>query len=119
MRKVTQSVVSAFLRGEKAAAGNTATIGTALYLHGNLIAWKESEPDGSVRLTLSDAGWRTATTKDRLNGILQLAGIPARIYQEQGEWYMSRLDGGAPPVDWDGRWSFYLPRPASAEEMAA
>ena len=40
-----------------------------------------SKKDG--RYTLNSGGWRTLTTKDRINKF-----SPARIYQENGIWYM-------------------------------
>jgi hypothetical protein len=54
----------------------------SVYLHGNRIAtvW-----DGGFRL--SDCGWRTNTTKSRLNALLDFWGYP-RIYQKNFEWYV-------------------------------
>lgn len=71
MRKITNEVVSAFLAGKKKTSGNTATDGTILTLHGNLIA--ERMPDGSIYATL--AGWPTVTTRERLNGLSELLGV--------------------------------------------
>ena len=48
-------------------------------LHGNVIA--EFHHRGSP--TFSDGGWRTVTTKQRLNRCLP---IPWQVYQEKFEW---------------------------------
>jgi capsule polysaccharide export protein KpsE/RkpR len=52
------------------------------YLHKNRIA--KLEVGG--KLTLSSCGWRTATTKSRLNAILDHTKY--RIYQENYVWYL-------------------------------
>lgn len=87
MRKVTSQIVSAFYAGDKRTVGNTMTDGNAIYLHGNKIA--EKREDG---IYISNAGWSTVTTKERLNG---LRGVS--ISQKNWEWF---LNGEA----WDGSW---------------
>ena len=57
----------------------------AVYLHGNLIAVMHINGG----LWLSSSGWRTRTTKSRLNAILELYNM--RIYQRNGLLY---FDGG-------------------------
>ena len=56
---------------------------TSMYLHGNNIAnlvdWF---------LYISDCGWQTTTTKERLNWILER--IWARIFQKKGQWYIEK-----------------------------
>lgn len=75
-----------FLNRGRKTMSNTHTDGQGLYLFGNKIAeWRE---DG---LYVSNAGWFTRTTKERLNAL----GL--NIYQEKFEWY---LNG----VKWDGNW---------------
>ena len=69
MRKETKTVVTAFLAGKAASATRTKTNGTTLFLHDNAIAWKEK--DGTIAMTL--AGWPTPTTRERLNGLCELA----------------------------------------------
>jgi hypothetical protein len=87
MRLVTQKIVSAFLRNECKRIGSTATDGHTIWLHGHAIA--RFENDG---LWISDAGWPTNTTKERLNGLPDV-----RIVQKKGQWY---LNGHA----WNGGW---------------
>lgn len=60
-----------------------------LELHGHEIAAMDSK-DHSLYIT--NAGWQTNTTKERLNG---LPGVS--IYQKKGKWY---LNGN----EWNGEW---------------
>ena len=83
MRKVTEKVCRAFICGDKKTISNTSTDGMELRLHGNLIARKEQ---GAI--ILSDCGWQTRTTQDRLNGLLSLLNTPSRIYQKKFRWYL-------------------------------
>ena len=91
MRKVTKQIVDAFLRGETKRISNSYTNGNELYLHGNCIARKH--PNG---LIISDGGWQSNTTKERLNAI---PGVS--IHQKNFRWY---LNGEY----WDGR-SIHIP----------
>lgn len=89
MRQVTQKIVSAFLKGEKARCGNTSTDGRFLSLHGNDIATRLD--DGFM---IETCGWFTLTTKERLNG---LPGV--KINQKAGKWYLNGQE-------WDGKATF-------------
>ena len=89
MRKVTRQIVEAFYKGEAKSSGNTCTDGTCLWLHGNKIA----EKDELGNLLITNAGFETNVTKERLNGLLELGGfiqfpLP-RIYQKNFTWYLS------------------------------
>lgn len=92
MRKTDQEMVSAVRNCQQIKTGSTqvldATIdgvpGVGVYLHGNLIATLNWKGD----FTLQDAGWRTATTKSRLNALILGLRLPmTTIYQSQGTWY--------------------------------
>lgn len=87
MRKVTQQTCIAFMNREKRKIGNTESDGTSLFLHGNEIA--KHTIDG---LMITNAGWRSNTTKERLNGLPNV-----HIFQKKGEWF---LNGKA----WNGEW---------------
>lgn len=89
MNQVTRTVVSAFIEGKAKRQGNTHTDGQSLFLHGNKIA--EHREDG---LYISNAGWFSKTTKERLNGIPNLY-----ITQKKYKWY---INGG---IEWDGTWT--------------
>lgn len=87
MRKITERVCGAFERREARRIDNTMTDGNALYLHGNKIAeWR------GKALWISNAGWSSPTTKERLNG---LRGV--RINQKDWVWYLNGKQ-------WDGEW---------------
>jgi hypothetical protein len=87
MRQVTEKIVDAFLRGQLKKVDNTFTDGAAIWLHRNMIA--EMRENG---LWISNAGWFSKTTKERLNGLPDVS-----ICQKKGEWY---LNGHA----WGGEW---------------
>lgn len=87
MNQTTSKVVNAFMNGEYLKVGNSYTDGNSLYLFNNKIA--EHRSDG---LYISNAGWTSRTTKERLNGI---SGV--NIYQKK---YKFHLNG----VEWNGDW---------------
>ena len=69
MRKETQKIMSAFLKGESASAQRTNTDGYSVWLHGNLIAER-----GKSKLWFTLADWPTVTTRERINGMLNVFG---------------------------------------------
>ena len=87
MRKITREIVDAFQNSRSLTIGNSRTNGESLWLFDNKIA--EIRRDG---LWITNAGWDSATTKERLNG---LSGV--NIVQRGGNWY---LNGWG----WDGGW---------------
>lgn len=93
MRKITKDIIGAFLRRETRTIGNSHTDGRRLLLHGNEIA----KFDKTGRLWITTAGWKSNTTKERLNG---LPGVS--IHQRDYTWYLN----GEP---WNGDW-VYIPR---------
>ncbi len=89
MRLVTRQAVNAFMNGSKFKSGNTQVKkldngNTVMFLHGNTIAVRDSKG-----ISLFDCGWRTVTTKERLNGILEHLGL-TKINQVRGEWYRGK-----------------------------
>jgi hypothetical protein len=90
MRKITSEAVDRFLnRSEFRKSNMSVTIEegiTYLKLHNNKIAALLA--DG--RMWISNAGWRSNTTKERLNG---LPGV--NIYQRNWEWFLN-------DTPWDG-----------------
>ena len=79
-------VIEAFKVQKAKKLSNTESTGKELLLFKNTIAkWKNNE------IWITNAGWRTKTTKDRI----QLLG--ANLRQIKGEWY---LNGEL----WDGNW---------------
>ena len=49
-------------------------------------------PDGTV--TLRTGGWRTVTTKRRINQALRYFGVPTVVYQHRFNWYLAPRDQG-------------------------
>jgi len=94
MRKITEQSAKALLNHEQFMLANTRTqpfnSNTALYLHDNLIAVKDKA--GDLRLSL--AGYNTTTTKERLNGILELACVNWRYRTIKGKAYLVHLETG-------------------------
>jgi hypothetical protein len=91
-RKITQESVRAFInRNEFKKSNMQVTKEGSIYylkLHGNKIAALEA--DG--KMWVSNAGWATNTTKERLNGI---PGV--HVYQKNWEWYLNGIQwSGAP-----------------------
>lgn len=93
MRKITRESVQAFMDARPFSKDNT-TIEvlpnvTIMSLFGNRIAYRYNDPERTLSIT--NAGWFSNTTKERLNGI---PGV--HINQKKGEWY---LNGEV----WDGK----------------
>ena len=67
-----------------------------IQLHGNTIG--EYQNNGQLRI--SHQGWKTNTTKSRLNALIQfvLGGLSG-IYQKDFEWYLKKVDGGNGKVE--------------------
>lgn len=91
MKIVTKNAVNCFNKDGNATFSNTQVTTsngvTKLYLFDNLIAVKEN---GLTRI--SNAGWYSNTTKERLNGL-----VGVHIQQKKGQWY---LNG----EEWNGSW---------------
>jgi hypothetical protein len=92
MRQITEDAVRAFNNNQLFKRSNTEVRinefgAIELRLHGNTIAYNSEEG-----LFISDGGWQSMTTKERLNG---LSGVS--IYQKDWEWF---LNG----EEWGGEW---------------
>lgn len=72
---------------------NTKVAGGWLFLHGNHIARNA----GEGRVAITNKGWFTLTTKDRLNALDNVS-----IVQKRGEWF---LNGHR----WNGDWVIVAP----------
>lgn len=87
MRQITRDIVNAFQNSRSLRIDNSRTDGESLWLFNNKIA--EIRRDG---LWITNAGWKSKTTKERLNGLEEV-----HIQQVRGNWF---LNGRA----WDGGW---------------
>lgn len=92
MRKITKESVNAFLMGKTFSKGNMSVVKDGetfrLKLHGNTIA----TIDELGVLSVSNAGWASNTTKERLNGLPNVS-----VHQKNWTWY---LNGN----EWGGEW---------------
>lgn len=83
MKIVTQNAVTCFLNKGNGTFNNTHVVTknevSKLYLFGNLIAVLEQ---GVLKVT--NAGWFSKTTKERLNGLPNV-----NIRQSKGKWYLN------------------------------
>jgi hypothetical protein len=93
MRKITKEAVNKFLSREPFRKSNMSVEESygvyKLKLHGNTIA----TIDELGVLSVSNAGWASNTTKERLNGLPNV-----RINQKNWTWY---LNGN----EWSGEWT--------------
>jgi len=93
MRQITEESVQAFNQAKAFKKANMEVEVlpnvTIMKLHGNSIAFRYNDPERTLSIT--NCGWQTNTTKDRLNGI---DGV--NISQKRGVWF---LNG----VEWDGK----------------
>jgi hypothetical protein len=91
MRKIEQQMNKAITNGVDFKLDNTEVVSCTnvadVYLHGNLIA-----RIGETWIELFDGGWRTATTKSRLNAILKEHGNGDCVFQKKGEWFVTFSD---------------------------
>ena len=90
MRQITKQAVNKFNNNESFNKDNTRVIfsdliapTTKLFLHDNLIAYKKYSS-----LVITNAGWFSNTTKERLNGLLDSIGFD-KIYQKNFEWFLA------------------------------
>jgi hypothetical protein len=94
MRVITKQTVEAFNNAKPFKKSNMEVEVlpnvTVMKLHGNAIAYRYNDPEKT--LSIDACGWKTNTTKERLNGI---EGV--NIQQKKGVWY---LNGN----EWDGKY---------------
>lgn len=86
-RKISQAAASALESGRKMTLSNTSVNDNIMRLHGNAIA---KMVDGELMIT--DAGWNTPTTRERLNA---LNGVS--VHQKKFQLYLN-------DKEWDGSW---------------
>ena len=99
MNKITLDAVHAFMNAEKFKRDNTEVEVlpnvTVFSLFGNAIAYRFNDPERT--LTITNRGWFSKTTKERLNAI---PGV--HITQSKGKWYLNgeQWDGKLVDVDY-------------------
>jgi hypothetical protein len=86
MRSITLDACRAFMAAQPFKRSNTEVVVlpnvTVLKLFGNEIAYRYNDPEKTLSIT--NCGWESSTTKERLNGI---EGV--RIHQRKGQWYLN------------------------------
>jgi hypothetical protein len=91
MRQITKKMADKFNKNENFKLNNTeiqhknvfkeAT--TTMFLHGNMIAQKQNN-----EIKITNSGWFSNTTKERLNGLLDSIGFD-KIYQKNFQWFLA------------------------------
>lgn len=96
MRKITEQTIEALYEGRAMKRGNMTVRVlpnvSVMELHGNAIAWLYNDPERTLRIT--NAGWETRTTKERLNG---LPGV--EISQKSWQWFLNGKEWDGQPID--------------------
>lgn len=95
MRQITKDSVRAFKTGTPFKSSNTKVEirnnEVFFYLFNNMIAHRGIKKDGTPFLFITTCGWQSATTKERLNGILSTYGLPT-ISQKNWIWYIGNKE---------------------------
>ena len=105
MRKIEQQMVNAIRDNRHWQSGNTEVIAdhdgaSRVYLHDNHIA-TITETD----VTIYDGGWRSVTTKSRLNSLINdlCDGRMFGVFQRKHQWY---INDGVVTVDFEHGYNF-------------
>jgi hypothetical protein len=96
MRKITKESVNAFMNAKKFNRQNMSVEVlpnvTILKLHNNAIAYRYNDPQRTLSIT--NCGWFTPTTKERLNALPNV-----NIYQKSFKWYLNGVEWGGHLTD--------------------
>ena len=96
MRQITEESINAFYNGQSFNKANmqVEVLPTViiLKLHSNAIAYLSNNPERTLSIT--NAGWFSNTTKERLNG---LNGV--QISQKAGVWYLNGKEWNGKLID--------------------
>jgi hypothetical protein len=93
MRKIEKEMNSAIANGTEWKKDNTKvyTHNSVAYVH---LYGKKIAEIGEGWIRLFDGGYQTATTKSRLNAILEENGLPGeKVFQKAGNWYVTQKGG--------------------------
>jgi hypothetical protein len=86
MKKITQESVENFSSNVNFHKSNTKILTdgniTSMYLFDNKIAYRIGK-----NLIIDNCGWKSNTTKERLNGLLENYKLP-KIQQKKGKWFI-------------------------------
>jgi hypothetical protein len=86
MRQITNDSINAFINARKFNRQNMSVEVlpnvTILKLHNNAIAYKYNDPEKTLSIT--NCGWFSNTTKERLNALPNV-----NIYQKNFKWFLN------------------------------
>ena len=96
MRAITKQSIDAFLNAKKFSKQNmlveVLSNVTILKLHGNAIAYLYNDPQKTLSIT--NAGWQSNTTKERLNALPNVS-----IQQKNFVWYLNGKEWNGNLID--------------------
>ena len=107
MRKISELAGLAFRHGKNFNRDNTrvevrttmAGTSTTMYLHGHMIAERQSHMHGSSSVAVTLAGWGTPTTRERVNGLLLTLGTMAGFHQSKHCQFFTDAENGEREVE--------------------
>ena len=93
MRKIETQMIDAIKGNKNWSSGNTQVVTnmgvSTVYLHGNKIALIDD-----TSMTIFDGGWKSNTTKSRLNALCDEFCIEGEgVFQKDFKWYVRKLVG--------------------------
>lgn len=89
MRQITKDAVNAFVNRQNFKRSNTVVRDRGYYLFDNKIAWY----DNGGKLWITNCGYKTTTTKERLNGLPNV-----NITQKNWQWYLNGQKWDGEPI---------------------
>jgi hypothetical protein len=96
MRVITENAIEKFLNAETFKVSNTEVEVlpnvTILKLFGNAIAYRYNDPERTLSIT--NCGWQSNTTKERLNGLPNVS-----ISQKSGKWFLNGTEWNGDLID--------------------
>ena len=96
MRKITEESINAFMNAERFEKANMSVEVlpnvTLLKLHNNTIAYRYNDPQRTLSIT--NCGWFSDTTKERLNGLPNVD-----IIQKSFVWYLNGKEWNGKKTD--------------------
>ena len=96
MRTITEKAIKAFMNAEKFKSSNTSVEVlpnvTILKLFNNAIAYRYNDPERTLSIT--NCGWQSNTTKERLNAIPNV-----NIKQIKGSWFLNNKEWNGNLID--------------------
>ncbi len=96
MRQITQQSIDAFMNAKPFNKQNMSVDVlpnvTILRLHGNAIAYRYNNPEKTLSIT--NCGWFSNTTKERLNGLPNVS-----IQQKNFDWYLNGKEWNGEIID--------------------